>query len=77
MREMSWVALLATVLGWLCPAVRAGSPQAWTARGSSGMVAPDLPLSIEDLVLPPHSPCRGAGENGANIGPRWEKFLGQ
>jgi hypothetical protein len=45
--------------------------------GSSGMVAPDLPLSIEDLVLPPDSPCRGAGENGANIGPRWEKFLGQ
>jgi hypothetical protein len=30
---------------------------------------------VEDLILPPESPLRKAGENGADIGPRWEKFL--
>jgi hypothetical protein len=33
------------------------------------------PLVIEDLILPSNSPCRGVGENGVDIGPRWEKFL--
>ncbi|MFN2352079.1 MAG: right-handed parallel beta-helix repeat-containing protein, partial [Kiritimatiellia bacterium] len=43
--------------------------------GGSGKVGPARPLSIDDLILPPDSPCRGAGENGADIGPRWERFL--
>ena len=43
--------------------------------GGSGMVDPAVPLSVEDLILPPDSPCRGAGENGEDIGPRWETFL--
>jgi hypothetical protein len=33
------------------------------------------PLAIADLILPADSPCRGTGENGEDIGPRWERFL--
>jgi parallel beta-helix repeat protein len=33
------------------------------------------PLAISDLILPPGSPCRGTGEGGGNIGPRWEPYL--
>ena len=39
------------------------------------MVSPEPLLLIEDLILPADSPCRGAAENGEDIGPRWEKFL--
>jgi len=31
-------------------------------------------LETEDFILPADSPLRGAGENGSDIGPRWEKF---
>ena len=42
--------------------------------GVQGKVSQD-PLEIGDLILPPDSPCRGRGENGEDIGPRWERFL--
>ncbi|MBN1671535.1 MAG: right-handed parallel beta-helix repeat-containing protein [Kiritimatiellae bacterium] len=34
-----------------------------------------LPLRTEDFVLPKDSPLRGKGEGGADIGPRWERYL--
>lgn len=33
------------------------------------------PLKIQDFILPEHSPLRGKGENGSDIGVRWEKYL--
>lgn len=33
------------------------------------------PLTISDFILPPDSPLRGKGENGSDIGVRWEKYL--
>jgi hypothetical protein len=33
------------------------------------------PLTIEDFILPKDSPLRGKGENGSDIGVRWEKYL--
>ena len=42
--------------------------------GNSGEVSL-APLAISDFVLPPDSPCRGKGENGADIGPRWDRYL--
>jgi hypothetical protein len=33
------------------------------------------PLKVEDILLSPVSPCRGKGENGEDIGPRWERFV--
>lgn len=33
------------------------------------------PLRIEDFILSKQSPLRGAGENGTDIGVRWDKFL--
>ena len=43
--------------------------------GLEGRLDRNQALRIEDLILPPDSPCRGQGENGESIGPRWEKFL--
>ena len=45
--------------------------------GNEGKVNRGKPLSIGDLILPPDSPCRGAGENGEDLGPRWQRFLGR
>lgn len=33
------------------------------------------PLSIADFILPADSPLRGRGENGSDIGVRWEKYV--
>jgi hypothetical protein len=35
------------------------------------------PLTVKDMLLPPDSPCRGKGEKGEDIGPRWQRFAGQ
>jgi hypothetical protein len=35
------------------------------------------PLTIQDFILPKDSPLRGKGENGSDIGVRWERFLGK
>lgn len=43
--------------------------------GRGGKVARGQRLKIEDMLLPPDSPCQGAGEDGEDIGPRWERFL--
>ena len=41
-----------------------------------GPVGFDLrPVTIEDFILPMDSPLRRRGENGSDIGVRWEKFL--
>jgi len=32
------------------------------------------PLRVKDLILPRNSPCRGKGEDGEDIGPRWQRF---
>ena len=34
-------------------------------------------LAIGDLILPPDSPCRGKGEGGEDIGPRWQRFISE
>jgi len=42
-------------------------------EGSAGF---DLrPVKIEDFILPQNSPLRGRGQNGSDIGVRWEKYL--
>lgn len=43
--------------------------------GGRAMPGPPHPFRIEDVILPADSPCRGAGEGGADVGPRWEQFL--
>ncbi|MBN1674171.1 MAG: fibronectin type III domain-containing protein [Kiritimatiellae bacterium] len=35
----------------------------------------DRPIRIEDFVPAADSPCRGAGENGEDVGVRWETWL--
>jgi nitrous oxidase accessory protein NosD len=40
----------------------------------TGATSQAPPFTVEDVILPPNSPCRGAGENGQDIGPRWERF---
>jgi hypothetical protein len=35
------------------------------------------PLTIEEVLLPKNSPARKAGENGEDVGPRWEKWIAQ
>ena len=32
-------------------------------------------MCVEGLIRLPDNPCRGRGENGEDIGPRWERFL--
>jgi parallel beta-helix repeat protein len=48
-------------------------------KGGDNAPGMDIPTSrrlrIEDLVLPGNSPCRRAGMNGEDIGPRWGRFL--
>lgn len=43
--------------------------------GEDGKIKRGQKLRISDMILPPNSPCRNAGENGEDIGPRWERFL--
>ena len=43
--------------------------------GIAGKTDMVTPLAISDFILPADSPCKGKGEKGEDIGPRWEKFL--
>jgi hypothetical protein len=45
--------------------------------GNKGEVDMQTPLTVKDMLLPPDSPCRGKGEKGEDIGPRWQRFAGQ
>jgi len=45
--------------------------------GLAGRFDKKQPIRIEALIVPADSPCRGRGENGEDIGPRWERFVQQ